>query len=438
MALCDLFNNSGFRHYATGTPCFDAHDALRDPITPCEASVASGSSCFDDNCTMSSKDLFGASSSSSSSADSTDEPSLPLPRSWFARLSPQVPSCGIADTPGGPSGGGDFSSKEDLAYFNERHRARLLSAGFSDDELCYDDGGLLLGPIPFDCGSNDGAGGAGGAPAPQPDCPVVVDEQDSISAAPGAYDAAFADEIDAFFAAAGEAPFNAWRQAPEEPFSFAAAAGPSGLGSVVGGGSLSLFMGAPLDLEVFPAPTAGGACAAVADEQVAISAAPGASAGSGAEGWPAFDFTFARFGAEGCCCWIGGDVFAAASSGSGSDSGGGDDSGSGSNEGGSGSGGGNSSGGIGGGSIGGGGNSSVGGGIGGVGAGLSAGRPPIGGAAVAAAGRPKTRAPRAPRAAPEPVAARTRRQLRARAEAAQPVSARTRSKGGGAGASAAA
>ncbi|KIY94760.1 hypothetical protein MNEG_13202 [Monoraphidium neglectum] len=345
MALYDLFNNSGFRHYATGTPCFDAHDALRDPITPCEASVASGSSCFDDDCAMSSTDLFGASSSSRSSADSADQPSLPLPRSWFARLSPQVPSCGIADTPGGPSGGGDFSSKEDLAYFNERHRARLLSAGFSDDELCYDDGGLLLGPIPFDCSGDDGAGGA---PAPRPDCPVVVDEQDSISAAPGAYDAAFADEIDAFFAAAGEAPFNPWRQAPEEPFSFAAAAGPSGLGSVVGGGSLSFFMGVPLDLEIFSAPTAGGACAAVADEQVAISAAPGVSAGSGAKG-PAFDFTFAGVGAEGCCCWIGGDVFAAASSGNG----GGGSSGS-SGDSGSGSVGGNGGGGIGGGGGGGG------------------------------------------------------------------------------------
>jgi hypothetical protein len=419
MALYDLFNNIGFRHYATGTPCFKSHDALRNPITPCEASVASGSDCFDDDCVMKPTDLFGASSSSSSSADLADEPSLPLPRSWFARPSPQVPACGIADTPGGPSGGDDFRSKEDLAYFNERHRAWLLSAGFSDDELCYDDSGLLLGPIPFDCGSNDGAGGA---PAPQPDCPVV-DEQDSISAAPGAYDAAFADEIDAFFAADGEAPFNPWRQAPKEPFHFAAAAGPSGLGSVVGGGSLSFFMGAPLDLEVFSAPTAGGACAAVADEQVAISAAPGVSAGSGTEG-PAFDFTFARVGAVRCCYCIGGDVFAVTSSGSGGDSGSGSggDSSSGSGSGGGGS------------SNGGGGNS--GGGSGSIDTGLAADQPTAGGAPVA--GRIKACAPRAPLSAPEPVAARTRRQLRARAEAAQPVAARTRSKGGGVGASAAA
>jgi hypothetical protein len=76
----------------------------------------------------------------------------------------------------------------------------------------------------------------------------VVDEQDSISAAPSAHDAAFADEIDAFFAADTESPFNPRRQAPAEPFTFAAAAGPSGVGSVVGGGCL--LVGATLDREV--------------------------------------------------------------------------------------------------------------------------------------------------------------------------------------------
>ncbi|KIY95749.1 hypothetical protein MNEG_12212, partial [Monoraphidium neglectum] len=70
---------------------------------------------------------------------------------------------------------------------------------------------------------------------------------------------------------------------------------------------------------VFQPPTAG-ACAAVADEQVAISATPGVSAGSDAEAPSLTDFTFARVGAECCCCCVGGDVFAAASSGSGGDS----------------------------------------------------------------------------------------------------------------------